>query len=159
MAMPFTEEVLGEPLVMERVTACPMAPSLATWIRTNIPVNAVFASNRWNEHLPTMLIPQQVVAFPGFERAFPDERAFFSDYYRLYERSLSTHLMQPFFNAVESLEARTEFVKALGVTHVLIDPAYYASVTRVLDEHPDLFVLKHEQDQWAVYEVRVPPPG
>ena len=66
---------------------------------------------------------------------------------------MRTHGLQPFFNAVETPVEREAFVKALGVTHVLVDPAYYDEMHAVLDEFPDQFAMRYDRAGWAVYEV------
>ena len=60
--------------------------------------------------------------------------------------------MQPFFNSVETPAERDEFVKALGVTHVLLSPVHYEELRPVLDALPRQFTLMYDNAQWAVYE-------
>jgi hypothetical protein len=100
-----------------------------------------------------MFVPQQVVVFPGFERAFADEQQMFGAYYRLYHDSVRKHRTQPFFNVVETPEDRATFLKALGVTHVLVDPAYYQQMRSILDALPGLLERRYEDGKWALYEV------
>lgn len=156
MEMPFSGEITDtEPLTLANVTSCPPSYELVQWVRTNIEPDAVFAINRWNHYLPTVFLPQQVVAFPGFERAYADEMLLFRPYYEFYARSIRTRGMQPFFNSAETAAERRAFVQALGVTHVLVDPAYHDEMRRVLDSLPRDFrrVFTDDEDRWVVYEV------
>jgi hypothetical protein len=43
------------------------------------------------------------------------------------------------------------FVKAVGATHVLVNPRTYQMMTRVLGATPDLFRRLCDDGQWAVY--------
>jgi hypothetical protein len=53
---------------------------------------------------------------------------------------------------METPTERAAFVKALGVTHVLVGPAHYGELRPVLDGLPEQFSLKYDHAQWAVYE-------
>ena len=64
--------------------------------------------------------------------------------------------VQPFFNAVESPDERDAFVRALGVTHVLVNPAHYDELRPVLDSLPGQFARLYAADRWAIYEVKNP---
>jgi len=129
---------------------CPPAPEVVSWIRANVPVNGVFATNRWNGFLPTTFVPQQVAAFSGLS----NEGEIFPAYVRLYRVSMDTHGVQPFFNIVESTQERRTFLKTLGITHVLVDPAYYSELLPVFDGLPEIFSRRYADGRWAVYEVR-----
>ena len=151
---PFTEEYFEEgPLVVRDAVACPPPVALLKWAREHLPPDAVLAIDRWNHYLPTTFMPQQVIAFPGFERALANEQDLFPAYYRFYRASLTARRVQPFFNDVESPAERAAFLRALGVTHVLVDPPYYDTMRAALDPLPELVTLKYAQAGWAVYEV------
>ena len=150
---PFSEDILGTPLMLPMREACPPDAALIDWVRANVPVESVLAINRWNPHLPSMFLPQQVVVFSHVEEAFRNEPEFFAAYWTFYEARLRSRQVQPFFNGVESLAERDAFVKALGVTHVLVDPAYHDEMRGVLDPLTDRFRLRYSGARWAVYEV------
>jgi hypothetical protein len=151
---PFSEDILpGELLLLPEQMGCPPPYAVVEWVTRHVPVEGIFAINRWNPHLPTVFIPQQVVVFPRVERTFIDEYELFRGYYRFYEERLRAHRVQPFFNAIESEAERAAFVRALGVTHVLVDPAYSDELRPVLDALPDQYVLLFSHEKWAVYEV------
>ena len=105
----------------------------------------------------------QVVVYPQVEMTFEDEHELFGAYYRYYDDRMRTRRVQPFFNSVETPEERTAFVAGLGVTHVLVDPAYYEEMRAVLDQLPEQFALRYREGEWAVYEVlparRTPQPA
>jgi hypothetical protein len=57
------------------------------------------------------------------------------------------------FNDRETAQERREFVDALGVTHVLVDPAYHDVVTHALAGSDD-FTKEYDDGRWAVFAVR-----
>jgi hypothetical protein len=155
---PFSEDLLeGEAVILPAREHCPPAEGVIRWVRQNVPVEGVFAINRWNPYLPTVFMPQQVLVYPQVEVTFEDEHELFAAYYRYYDDRMRAHRVQPFFNSVETPAERAAFVEGLGVTHVLIDPAYYREMRSVLDRLPDRFALRYSEDEWAVYEVLASP--
>ena len=98
-------------------------------------------------------MPQQAVVFPAVDATFIDEDELFGDYYRFFDDRMQRDRVQPFFNSVETPAERAAFVQALGVTHVLVDPPYYAELRAALDALPEQFALRYDQAEWAVYEV------
>ena len=137
-------------------TSCPPHPGVIEWIRNHVPIDAVFAIDRWNAYLPSVFVPQQVVVYPQVEVTFEDEDQLFAAYYMFYKERLRASGVQPFFNTVETPGDRAAFVDALGVTHVLVDPAYYREMRAVLDGLPEDYTLRFTEGEWAVYEVRRP---
>ena len=129
---------------------CPPTPEVVSWIRTNVAVNAVLATDRWNASLPTVFVPQQVAAFSGLS----NEEEVFPAYVRFYRARMQERRVQPFFNSVESAQERRAFLTALGVTHVLVDPTYYSELLPVFDALPDMLSRRYADGRWAVYEVR-----
>ena len=157
---PYSEDLLaGEAVMLPERTSCPPADTLVEWIRSHVPIDAVFAIDRWNPYLPSVFVPQQVVVYPQVEVTFENEDRLFAAYYRFYSERLRTSRVQPFFNAVETPVQRAAFVEALGVTHVLVDPAYYREMRAVLDGLPDEYALRFTGGEWAVYEVLRPRAG
>jgi hypothetical protein len=151
---PFSEDLLeGEAVMLPARESCPPALGVIRWVNQNVPVDAVFAINRWNPYLPTVFMPQQVPVYPQVEVTFEDEHELFAAYYRYYDDRMRAHRVQPFFNSVETPAERSAFVKGLGVTHVLVDPVYYQEMRKVLDQLPEQFALRFSENEWAVYEV------
>lgn len=151
---PFSEDILGgERLLLPERTACPPDAAVIEWVDDNVPVDAVFAINRWNPYFPSVYMPQQVVVYPQIEVSFEEEHELFKTYYRFYDERIRKNRVQPFFNSVETPAERAAFVEALSVTHVLVDPAYYEEMRAVLDALPQQFTLKYSNGKWAVYEV------
>ena len=114
-------------------TTCPPDPAVIEWVGANVPVEAVFAVDRWTPYPPQVFMAQQADIFPTLEASFIDEDRLFRDYYRLFGDRMSRHRVQPFFNAVGNAGERAEFVRALGVTHVLVSPNHYDELRPVLD--------------------------
>lgn len=151
---PFSEDLLdGEAVMLPSRTSCPPDATVVEWIREHIATDAVFAIDRWNPWLPSVFIPQQVVVYPQVEVTFENEDRLFANYSRFYAERMRRARVQPFFNAVESPAERAAFVDALGVTHVLVDPPYFAEMRAVLDALPQQYALRFSEGQWAVYEV------
>jgi hypothetical protein len=149
----FTQQLFPEDhVVLPERTTCPPDSDLIEWVRTHLPVTAVFAVDRWDPYAPSPFVPQQVVVFPTFEASFIGEDRLFGDYYKLFYDRVGRYRVQPFFNAVETPAERAEFVKKLGVTHVLVNPPHYDEMRPVLDALPNQFALKYTHGKWAVYE-------
>lgn len=154
MPVPLVEDLLpGRDLVLPERTTCPPDDAVVEWVRAHVPVEAVFAIDLWNPYLPALFTPQQVVVLPSFESGFADLRKVFPHYYRFFDERMRTYQVQPFFNAAETPTERAAFITALGVTHVLVDPAYYDELRPVLDGLAQQFTLQYAGAKWAVYEV------
>lgn len=154
MPVPFTEDILpGEDLLLPERTACAPDYEVIEWVRTHVPPDALFAIDGWNPYLPSVFMPQQVVAFPPVERSFVHEKELFKRYYELFDERVRKYRVQPFFNSIEAPAERTAFVERLGVTHVLVDPPYYDEMRTVLDALPQQFELQYSSGKWAVYDV------
>jgi hypothetical protein len=149
----------GDDVVPER-TMCPPDRDLTEWVRKNVPADSVFAVDRWMAYAPQVFMPQQAVTFPALDATFLNEDQLFGDYYRFFDERMQRDRVQPFFNSVETAAERTAFVEALRVTHVLVNPPYYAELRAALDALPELFTLRYDRARWAVYEVtRKSPAG
>lgn len=141
-----------EEIILPERTVCPPNRAVIEWVRTQVPVEAVFAVDRWTPYPPQLLMPQQAVVFPTLDASFIREDALFGGYYRVFEERVRRYRAQPFFNAVETPDERSAFVKTLGVTHVLLSPVHYGELRPVLDSLPEQFALRYDNAQWAVYE-------
>lgn len=150
----FSEDLFPDnpPMLAERTTCAPDY-AVIEWIQTNVPVSAIFAFDLWNPYPPSLFVPQQMVAFPSIERTFLNQRDLFPAYHRLFDDRMQRYRVQPFFNSAETPDERMAFVDALGVTHVLVDPAYYGELSPLLDALPEHFTLRYRRANWAVYEV------
>ena len=142
----------GDVVLPER-TMCPPDRSLVEWVRGHVPVDAVFAVDRFTAYAPQVFMPQQAVVFPAFDATFIDEGELFGEYYRFFDDRMERDRVQPFFNSIETPAERAAFVQSLGVTHVLVNPPYYADLRAALDAMPDQFARRYNQNGWAVYEV------
>jgi len=142
-----------EEVVLPERTTCPPDYTLMEWLRTRVPVEAVFAVDRWTPYPPQIFMAPQAVMFPTLDASFINEDALFRAYYRLFDDRMRRYRVQPFFNSAETDDERAEFVKALGVTHVLISPVHYDELRPVLDALPGQFASRYDNARWAVYEV------
>ena len=155
MPAPLTEDLFpGNAVILPARTTCPPDYSLVEWVRMHVPVEAVFAIDMWNPYLPSLFTPQQVVVLPLIETALVDLKQVFSNknFSRFFNDRMRQYRVQPFFNSVESPAEREAFIEALGVTHVLVDPAHYGELRAVLDGLPGQFRLRYDHAEWAVYE-------
>jgi hypothetical protein len=142
-----------EEVVLPARTTCAPDYAVMQWVAQNIPVESVFAVDRWTPYPPTVFMPQQAVVFPTLDASFIHEDSLFRDYYRLFGDRMKRYHVQPFFNQVETPAERAEFVRDLGVTHILVSPVHYDEVRPVLDALPGQFTLRYDSSRWAVYEV------
>jgi hypothetical protein len=149
----FTQQLFPhDQVVLPERTTCPPHSDLIDWVRAHVPVDAVFAIDRWDPYAPSPFMPQQVVVFPTFDASYIGEARLFENYYRLFYDRVGRYRVQPFFNAVETPAERAEFVEKLGVTHILVNPPNYDEMRPVLDALPGQFALKYAHEKWAVYE-------
>lgn len=149
---PFAEELLpGVEVMLEERTTCPPDYEVIEWVRAHVPVEAVFAIDLWNPYMSPLFVPQQIVAFHSFGSEFGNQKELFKNYYRFFDERMRQSRVQPFFNSVETPEERAAFIGGLGVTHVLVDPAYYDEMRPVLDGLPLQFTLQFARAKWAVY--------
>ena len=142
-----------EAVLLPARTTCPPDYAVMQWVAQNLPVEAVFAVDRWTPYPPTVFVPQQAVVFPTLDASFIHEDSLFRDYYRVFDDRMKRYRVQPFFNNVETPAERAEFVRALRVTHVLVSPVHYDELRPVLDGLPEQFTLRYDSARWAVYEV------
>jgi hypothetical protein len=150
----FTEHLFeDEQIILPERTTCAPPYEVVQWMQDNLPADGVIGIDRWDPYPPVMFSPQQAVVFPTLEASFIREDTLFDEYYRLFYARMRQYRVQPFFNTEETHEQRDEYVAALGVTHVLVNPAHYDSLRPVLDALPERFALKHAYDRWAIYEV------
>ena len=134
-------------------TTCPPDYPVIEWVRLHVPVESVLAIDRWTPYPPQVFMAPQAVVFPTLDASFIHEDSLFREYYALFDDRMRRYRLQPFFNAAESDEERAEFVRRLGVTHVLVSPVHYDELRPVLDQRPDRYVRRYDNARWAVYEV------
>ena len=144
LAVPVGDERLtDDPVIVPERTTCPPDPALVAWVNAHVPPEAVFAIDMLNPFLPALFMPQQIVAYPiAAGPVLVRQNELFEPYYRFFDDRMRQHREQPFFNTVETLAERMAFISALGVTHVLVDPAYYDALCPVLDALPAQFALQ-----------------
>ena len=153
---PMPARFAEEHVMLPERTTCPPDGPVIAWVRSNVPVEAVFAIDRWTPYPPQVFMPQQGTVFPTLDASFIHEDSLFRDYYRIFDDRMRRYRVQPFFNAVETAEERAEFVRVLGVSHVLVSPVHYGELRPALDALPEQYSLKYDHAGWAVYEA-LPP--
>ena len=142
----------GEHIILRAIVSCAPTPRLMAWVKEHVPVTGVFAADTLNEFPPSVFFPQQYVGWSGLSN-FLNPEELFSGYLRFYRRTLTAHGVQPMFNAQETPAERKEFVEAMGITHVLVDPAFHDIVEAALNGN-DLFEKQYDDGRWAVFRVR-----
>lgn len=143
----------GVDVVISSLRSCPPTPALMQWVEDHVLADAVFAVDTWNEHPPSVFFPQQFVGWSGMERNFLNPEELFAPYLRFYRRALAVHGAQPFFNDKETDAERRQFVDDLGITHVLVDPAFHDVVVPALRDNA-MFEKQYDAGGWAVFRVR-----
>ena len=66
-----------EEIILPERTTCPPNRDVIEWVRTQVPVEAVFAVDRWTPYPPQLFMPQQAVVFPTLDASFIREDALF----------------------------------------------------------------------------------
>jgi hypothetical protein len=113
------------------------------------------AADAFNAYPLPAFMPQQVAAWPvAASENIVDARGWYPAYYERFDRTMNRFRVQPFFNSTEGLPDRVDFVKALGVTHIVVDPPYQRLMARVLGQWPETFATVYDEGAWTVYEVR-----
>jgi len=141
------------------IDVCSSAPNrrLVRWAEGNLPMDAILAMNTFNGWGPPVFLPQQCVAWPTVSSGgLLNVKDLFPRYYDWMDRVLATYRTQPFFNDVEAPHDRRAFLRDLRVTHVLLDPAYYDLMKRILDAEPETYRAVYDDGQWAVFAVKLP---
>jgi hypothetical protein len=135
--------------------SCPPSPRLIEWAARVLPASAVLAADTFNAYPLPAFMPQQVAAWPvAASENIVDARGWYPAYYERFDRTMKQLGVQPFFNSTESLTERVDFVRALGITHVVVDPPYQRVMARVLGQWPEAFSTVYDDGAWTVYEVR-----
>ena len=143
----------GEHIILRAIVACAPTPQVMAWVKQHVPVTGIFAADTLNEFPSSVFFPQQYLGWSGLNSNFLNPEELFSGYLRFYRRTLTAHGAQPMFNARETAAERKEFVEALGITHVLVDPAFHDVVLAALNGN-DLFEKQYDDGRWAVFRVR-----
>ena len=144
---------------IERIS-CPPSLALVEWATQALPANAVLAGDTFNAYPLPAFIPQQVAVWPVAASENIDNAGYFYPaYYERLERTMGQLGVQPFFNSAESWADRVDFVRALGVTHIVVDPPYHRLMARILGQWPEAFATVYDDGAWTVYEVRLPGEG
>jgi hypothetical protein len=141
--------------------SCPPSLRLVEWAARGLPASAVLAGDTFNVYLLPAFIPQQVAAWPvaALARASIDAPTFYPAYIEFFERTMTRLGVQPFFNSAESLAERVDFLRALGITHIVVDPPYRRLMARSLGQWPEQFATVYDDGAWMVYEVRISGGG
>ncbi|HXG87638.1 MAG TPA: hypothetical protein VNJ02_04815 [Vicinamibacterales bacterium] len=146
-------ELAAEKHMVGELLSCPPPLSLVQFAARGIPADAVLAVDKFFEYPASVFLPQQMVVWTGPSVAFRDEDRLFGAYYEQYYKSFRKYRQQPFFNTVETDQERELYLRALGVTHVLLNPRVHAMMTTVLAARPAQYRRLYDEAEWAVYEV------
>ena len=140
--------------------SCPPSFGLVEWAARALPAGAVLTADTFNAYPLPAFMHQQVAAWPvGASENLVDARALYPAYYERFDRAMKLGGVQPFFNSTEDLAERVDFVRALGVTHIVVDPPYQRLMARTLAQWPQAFTTVYDDGAWTVYEVTIPAGG
>ncbi|HUO64165.1 MAG TPA: hypothetical protein VMT97_10700 [Terriglobales bacterium] len=144
---------------IERIS-CPPSVRLVEWAAQSLPATAVLAGDTFNAYPLPAFIPQQVAAWPlAASENLADASGLYPAYYERFERTMKRFGGQPFFNSVENWSERAEFLGALRVTHIVVDPPYQGLMARILGQWPEAFATVYDDGAWTVYEVKISSRG
>lgn len=136
-------------------------PEFLQWAAANLSTDAVIASNLFTYPLPVFL-PQRIPLWPVVDGASTLEfnARLVPAAYARFSAAVVKHQSQPVFNDRETLDERLEYLRAVGATHLLLDPKYYAVLRGVLGAAPGQFVQRYDDGQrWALFEIRQRAPA
>jgi hypothetical protein len=97
-----------------------------------------------------------VTAWPliaSFNLSYPKQVS--PAYYELVDRAIASRGTQPFFNTVDTLGERLEFLDRTHATHVVLDPPNYRALRSILLQWPNRFEGVYDDGEWAVFAVHV----
>jgi len=138
----------------------PPPPELILWSSRHLTLDATFAVNLLNRYSPAPFMPQQIAYWPHIDGSTGSYfRRIFPAYYKLLEASLARIGEQPFFNLHQDLTERVAFLKAVGATHVLVDPMYHGTLAPLLSSWPGAFRKQYDAGGWAVFELLTATPS
>ena len=143
-----------KPIEVSGLLSCPPPPSLIRFAESELSVHAVLAVDKYDQYSPAMYMPQRMDAWPGQGDGLLNQRELFAPYFRFYDAAVARYGEQPFFNTKETDDERSAFVEGLGITHVLVNPRFHATMTALLDGFPDRYRRRYDDGRWAIYEVR-----
>jgi hypothetical protein len=150
----------GSPADANERISCPPSLGLVEWAARALPAGAVLSADAFNAYPLPAFMHQQVAAWPvAASENLVDARALYPAYYERFDRTMKLGGVQPFFNATESWTERVDFLRALGVTHIVVDPPYQRLMARTLGQWPQTFATVYDDGAWTVYEVTISRGG
>ena len=142
------------PIEVSGLLSCPPPAPLIRFAESELSAHAVLAVDKYDEYSPAMFMPQQMNTWPGEGDGLLNQRELFAPYFRFYDAAIRRHGEQPFFNTKDTDDERSAFVQGLGITHVLVNPRFHATMTALLARFPDQYRRRYDDGRWAIYEVR-----
>jgi hypothetical protein len=150
----------GAPAGDVQRVSCPPSLGLVEWAARTLPPDTVLAGDAFNAYPLPAFIAQQVVAWPvAASENLVDAPVLYPAYYQHFERTMRRFGVQPFFNSDESWADRVDFLRVLGVTHIVVDPPYRRLMAHALAQWSEAFTMVFDDGAWTVYEVRIPGGG
>jgi hypothetical protein len=132
----------------------PPPPRLIEWAKKELSPDAVLATNALNVYPLPVFLAQRIIAWPpivSFNLSYPKQVS--PAYYQHLDESLSQRGVQPFFNTVETLAERRDFLIRTHATHVVLDPPSYRDLRTILLQTPSAFQSVYDDGAWAVFAV------
>lgn len=117
----------------------------------HLPQSSVLLFNPLGDFAPIGLIPVKLATPPNFlyrnwESAFPRIA-------NVIGASVRTHGGMPFFSSRAKPEERFSDARALGATHVLVDPGFRSVALATALSRPDLFRVVMDKSHWVLLAV------
>ncbi len=105
---------------------------------------------------PTFYFESQVTIWPNahVSSSWMFTRPLFPRFYPFFDAAQAKGLKEPFFDPRESDLDRLDFIRAMGATHVLIDPLTYPGLVPVLRKAPRQYRFLVDDGKWALIAVR-----
>ena len=129
---------------------CAPPLQIVEWLRAHLSREAVLLVDLLGDFLATGFIATRLAAPVAPDRYYRNWEVAFPRFRQVLEESLDQNGGMPFFAAGETPEERYLYARALGATHVLVDPARRGAVLKAAGERPDLFRVVLDRSQWLV---------
>lgn len=124
-----------------------------------MPSNTVMLHNIFNTYASPVFMPQHILMWPVDSAAGLEFNArLFPTAWAALVETADRYQVQPFFNVVETVDERVEYMRKVGATHALIDPMYYDRLHPLFSAWATQFdVLFDDGRRWAVVALKPTP--
>jgi hypothetical protein len=135
---------------------CNPSPAFVREARPHLTPSNLVAMSVASTFTPTFYFDAQVTIWPNAHHSssWMFTRPLFPRFYPFFDAAQAKGLKEPFFDPREGDLDRLDFIRAMGATHVLIDPLTYPDLVPVLRKAPRQYAFLVDDGKWALVEVK-----